>query len=525
MKVDMDKAISRPLGVAKRLTGNSIDQATVYAKVVVLTGDRNVLLSRNGHWCFMDALTLLSRVVGNLVVMLPDDVPKLTAEVTAFCQRAWHHGSLRVINTVDHELLETADAILNVGTRIDPSRPWTVVNSNGWVARVSSGRESLPDDVEQSNPMAALMAASFGVTEVFKRIFAVPQEVAPLWARFDFSLFEQTTAPTSCGPRLPDEIKIPDTLMIGGGAIGNGIALITARLPLRGRIHIVDKQDYADENLGTCILMEGTGWVGHPKAVRLATWLDQRSALTVSGEKALIESAKSGPVASSLAVNLVLNGLDDAEARRTAQDLWPAIIVDGGINEIGAAVTQFRLDQGGHACLKCWFAAEKVDERKEQSRLTGLNINSLADGGRQLTDEDIQSAAEEKQAWLRERKKEGKTLCSIISEAALTAKLGVDVEDGFTPSVPFIATASAAMVMAEAIRALVFPSTPIVANFQIASLFIGPEESSIRLSRFPSRTCQCVVHRKRIEDLARRRAASFERPEVVGGPRSSLAVS
>jgi hypothetical protein len=506
MKVDTNKAISRPLAVAIKLAGNSIVQVNVYTKLVVLTGDRNVLLSQNGHWCFMDALTLLSRIVGNLVVMLPDNVPKLTAEATEFCQRAWHHGSLRVINTIDLDLLETADAILNVGTRIDQSRPWTVVNSNGWVARVSSGQEPLPDDVDQSNPMAALMAASFGATEVFKRIFEVPQEVAPLWDRFEFSLFEQTTTPTSCGPRLIDEIRIPDTLMIGGGAIGNGIALIASRLPLSGRIHLVDKQDYADENLGTCILTEREGWLGEPKAVRLAAWLRQRSVLTVSGEKALIESAKSGPTVTSLAINLVLNGLDDPEARRSAQDLWPAIIVDGGINEIGAAVTQFRLDQQGHACLKCWFETEQVDERKEQSRLTGLSINSLTDGGRQLTDEDIARAAEDKQAWLRERKQERKTLCSIISEAALTLKLGVDVEDGFTPSVPFIATAAAAMVMAEAIKALVFPSTPIVANFQIANLFIGPEESSISLSRFPSRTCQCVVHRTTIDNLAQRKA-------------------
>lgn len=506
MKVDTEKAISRPLGVARKLTGDSIDQATVYGKVVVLTGDRHVLLSQNGHWCFMDALALLSRVVGNLVVMLPGDVPSLSAEVTEFCQRAWHHGSLQIVYNVDQKLLDSADAILNVGTRSESSRPWTVVNSNGWVARVSSGRESLPDDVDQANPIAALMAASFGTTEVFKRIFGVSEEVAPLWERFDFSLFEQTTTPTSYGPRLPDEINIPDTLMIGSGAIGNGIALITARLPLRGRIHIVDKQDYADENLGTCILMEGTGWVGHPKAVRLATWLDERSALTVSGEKALIESAKSGAMAASLAINLVLNGLDDAEARRTAQDLWPKVIVDGGINEMGAAVTQFRLDQQGHACLKCWFETEKVDERQEQSRLTGLSIDSLNDGGRQLTDEDIQTATEDKQAWLRERKQEGKTLCSIISEAALTSRLGVDVEDGFTPSVPFIATAAAAMVMAEAIKALEFPSAPIVANFQIASLFIGPEESSIKISRFPSRTCQCVAHRTAIERMAHNRA-------------------
>ncbi len=98
-----------------------------------------------------------------------------------------------------------------------------------------------------------------------------------------------------------------------------------------------------------------TGWLGHSKAERLATWLQQNSELRVTGEKALIESAKSGSIIASLAVNLVLNGLDDVEVRRAAQDLWPAVIIDGGINEVGAVVTQYRLDHENQACLKCWF--------------------------------------------------------------------------------------------------------------------------------------------------------------------------
>jgi hypothetical protein len=41
-----------------------------------------------------------------------------------------------------------------------------------------------------------------------------------------------------------------------------------------------------------------------------------------------------------------------------------------------------------------------------------------------------------------EQKRLGKTICSIINEARL-ASLGVMVEEGFRPSVPFVATASA----------------------------------------------------------------------------------
>jgi hypothetical protein len=294
-------------------------------------------------------------------------------------------------------------------------------------------------------------------------------------------------------------------LLVGAGAIGNGIALLLSQLPTRGRVHIVDKQDYGDENLGTSILLEREGWLGQPKATRLATWLHENSNLKVTGEKALIESAKSGLEVSGLAVDLILNGLDDVEARRDVQGLWPAVIIDGGINEVGAAVVQHRLDQKQLACLKCWFEPQKVDERLLLRRLTGLNISSKTDMGRLLTEEDIAQAPEDKRDSLRARKKEGKTLCSIFSEAALAAKLGVEVQEGFRPSAPFVATAASAMVVAEAVKALAFPETPVVSMFQIASLFLGPEESLIKLDRLPSASCQCVVHREKIDQLRAKR--------------------
>lgn len=505
MSVNTDKAKSRPLGVAEALVKHSIDKAAAYSKVVVLTGEREVLLTANGRWCFLDALALLSRVVGTLIVVLPEGTTELEAEARSYCARAWSLGSLTVIPDNGTIPLKSVNAILNIGTKVMPSLPWTAVNSNGWVARVSSGNETLPGDVGQANPVAALMAASLGVAEVFKRVFDVPNDVAPLLQKTELSLFEQTTSPTSIGPLLPDKIRIPDALLIGAGAIGNGIALLFSQLPLCGRVHVIDKQDYADENLGTCILVEPTGWLGHSKAERLASWLQQNSELRVTGEKALIESAKSGPIIAGLAVDLVLNGLDDVEARHAAQDLWPAVIIDGGINEVGAAVTQYRLDHEDQACLKCWFEPPKLDERALQSRLTGLATTSLNDMNRLLTDDDIEQSSEHKRDWLQEQRKKGKALCSIISEATLASRFGVDVEEGFRPSAPFVATAAAAMVLAEAVKSLEFPLDRVASVFHIGNLFLGPEESAIKLNRSPSSGCQCLVHRKNILILAKLR--------------------
>lgn len=66
------------------------------------------------------------------------------------------------------------------------------------------------------------------------------------------------------GPPIPVELHI-DSLVVGAGAIGNGLIHLLAALPLRGRVAIVDRQVFGTENLGTCILI-GPNDVGAAKA-------------------------------------------------------------------------------------------------------------------------------------------------------------------------------------------------------------------------------------------------------------------
>lgn len=506
MTTDINLAKSRLLGVAENLLNATIDEKLVYSKVVVLTGENKILSTPNGTWCFLDSLKLLSRIVGNLKVIIPSSNSELFAEVSTFIQGAWCNGKIELIDGDCSKIPSKCDAVLSVGTLQNTSLPWTVINSNGWVARISSDSNGLPCDVDQANPMAALMAASLGATEVFKRIFSVPDEIAPLINKTEFSLFDLTNNPSSLGPVLPLVISLPDTLLVGAGAIGNGTALLMSQLPLRGRVYIIDKQDYADENLGTCILTDQS-WLKKSKADQLGSWLKENSSLDISSKKGLIESVKSELSDSDLAIDLILNGLDHVDARRAAQDLWPEVIIDGGINEIGAAVVRYQLANENLACLKCWFELPKTDERQQQSLWTGLNVNNLDDIGRQLTDDDIAFAKENKKDWLKQQQKEGKTICSIISEAALANKLGVEVTEGFRPSVPFVATAASALVIAEAIKAIVFPEASITPKFQISNLFLGlTEEATIKLNMKPLSSCQCVKHRKLILQIKNKRS-------------------
>lgn len=492
----IDTRFSRTLGVAKKLVGQELNADYVYSKSVILTGESAALSTENGKWCFVDALRLLCRVVGHLTVVLPAVSPEFQSEVRQLCENLWSKNPIVFLDRATSPDFEAAAAVLNIGYTAEASRSWTSINSNGWVARVTSGTQSLPDSCAQPNPIAALMAASLGVTEVFKRVFEVSEEVAPLLEMVEFSLYELSTDPTNIGPELPSVIAIPDAVLFGAGAIGNAIALVLSQLPITGRLHVVDKQKFANENLETCSQTERKGWIGEPKAERLALWLKENSRLDATGQMNLIADAVSTREFKALAVDLVLNGLDDVQARHDAQMLWPAIIVDGGINEVGAAVVQHRLFQPTMACLLCSFKLPEENVQEMQRKVTGLAASSLLEQNRQITDEDVARADANSQPWLREMVKKKRTVCSVISEALV--ELGVNAEDGFQPSAPFVAAAAAALVVGEAIKALCHPEIDPPQKYMIGSLFLGPD-TSIKLTQSPLTTCRCVVHKTLIE--------------------------
>lgn len=495
---------SRVLGIAKKLVDEPLNSEQAYSRLVVLTGEAAALTTQNGRWCLLNALHLLCRTVGNLRVQLPEGVdPKLEAEVRELSSRLWSKRSIDVGSANDSLEWGEVTAVLNVGSITRADLPWTSINSNGWVARVSSTARELPQDCGEPNAAAAMLAASFGVVEVFKRVFGVPTEVLPPLEVAEFSLFDHSTAPANLGPRLSEHIDLPDTAMFGAGAIGNACALLLSQLPVRGRVHLIDKQDYADENAETCTQIEREGWIGEPKAERLARWLQENSTLTATGERAYAaEAISNSEKLRQMSIDLVLNGFDDIHARHDVQRLWPSVLVDGGISDVSAGVTQYRVASERFACMKCSFVLLEENVRDVNERLVGLRL-SAEDLDRLVTEADIQAAPEELKPTLRQARKENKKWCSIIPDAKAT--LGANLADDFRPSAPFVAAASAALMMAETIKALVFPDARAVQQFQFGNLFLGPE-ACVGMDTPARGDCQCVRDRHRHVKHAARRA-------------------
>jgi molybdopterin/thiamine biosynthesis adenylyltransferase len=462
--MNLDIIYSRPAKTAARLAEQAVDHHRFLNKKVLLTGESEILKSVNGQNCFLDAAGLLVRICPNITIDIPAGCDDLRTVCQKFTKRIAFGPGVEYRDRFND--FGFFDAILSVGTAVNPNLPWTTINSNGWLARVSSGIHGLPADVAMENPVGALAAASLGVGEVFKRLIKLKPERGELVDGLSFSLRTYRAGETDCGPALPSSLDL-DLLLVAGGAIGNGAVRLLSQLPCRGRVDIVDPQAYGEENLGTCVLM-GTQDIGASKAKTLADHLRgpllEAQGFEVSFEE-YAQSARALPA-------FVLNGLDNISARHQVQRaLWPDVVVDGAIGDFMCQVSRHPWPNDV-ACLICLFR-EQAGTRTEslQMQVTGLPLERVLRPDALVSTSDVENAPVEKRDFLRVRL--GRPICSVIQEG-IAQKISEDQQQqGFEPSVPFAACFSACMVVAEMVGHLMKWPSVLAPRFQFDFL-MGP---------------------------------------------------
>jgi molybdopterin/thiamine biosynthesis adenylyltransferase len=492
--VDFQKAYSRPQVAAERLGEFAADRHRFLDKSVLLTGERATLLTDNGRACFLDSIRLLTRMCFNVSVSIPAGCTPLREAAASLSSHIAFGKELALVENISD--IRRFDAILSVGFRVHPELPWTTINSNGWVARVSSGGEKLPADCGLSNPVGALAAAALGVGEVFKRLIRLKGERGDLLNGFSYSVRRHRQEETDWGPPLPAQL-VADFLIVGAGAIGNGLAHLIRQLPFHSRIDLVDGQTYGVENLGTCILI-GSEELTRPKANVLADYL--RTNTTVAQgfhgpfEK-YVDQTKNIP-------EIVINGLDNIDVRHEVQrSLWPSIVIDGAIGDFTCQVSRHPWPDD-IACLMCLFRKPAGrDAVDTQAGATGLSRSRLMQVDDKITEADVGAVAPEKQSFLRGRV--GQPLCSVVQQA-IAQKISEEQQtEGFEPSVPFVACFSACMVVAELVGHICGWHSVLAPRFQFDFL-MGPARGQ-ELPQQRRGDCICA-RQKNIEKIRRERA-------------------
>ena len=267
---------SRPAAAAETLGEHAADNGRFLDKRILLTAEPEILRTPNGSACLRGALYLIPRICRNVHVYLPVGCERTERQCRDIASRIQFGAPIVFTPEVCWDLY---DAILSIGARARRDLPWTVINSDGWLARVSSGSTDLDYNTSKANPIGALAAASLGVAETFKRLLNVDPSRGPLLDSVTFSLYSYRCDDSEPGPDMPPQINV-DLLMVGVGAIGTAATYLLSQLPLLGAISVVDPETFSDENLGTCLSI-GPSDVGLYKAdiaVRsLAGLLDARA--------------------------------------------------------------------------------------------------------------------------------------------------------------------------------------------------------------------------------------------------------
>jgi hypothetical protein len=493
-----DADFSRPIAAAMALGDHAEGRYDFFKKKVLLTGETGTLASDNGAEIARDTLMLLIRMWPNVVVSLPQECEDLESELKELAKDL---DPVVPVSFQRHfDAYEQFDAILSIGTLARTDLPWTVINSHGWLARISSGSSNLPPQCDQANPVGALAAACLGVDDVFKRLVKLHPDRGELLDNVSFSLWAYSMIGDP-GPELPAEVAA-DLFMVGAGAIGNGTAHLLSRLPISGRASIIDKQAYRIENWGTCLCLRrsdagsGSG-EGTDKAEVLADLL--KSKMDAKPYRIDIAEALSRLGSELPYPKIVLGGLDDIDARHAVQKLWPDVVIDGAIG--GDFSCQVSCHPWGEdvACQMCLFRHAQRHERAEaaQSRITGLSEDVCLNAEAVVTNDDVRNAPVEKQEWL--SKQVGKKVCSVIAEA-FAQQISIEaLPKGFAPSVAFVACFSSCMIVTELLRYLMTGKSAVQPRWQF-NLLWGPG----RGEDYPQRRrpdCFCVEYAGKINTV------------------------
>ena len=485
---------SRPQAAAARLGDLAVDRHRFADKRVLLTGGIDELTTPNGAMLLLSSLRLLVRTTRRVTMSLPmgtDSIAALDARCRTEARRiAFASAPIGFDPTADPLMF---DAVLSVGRSPHPGVPWTTVRSGGWLASVSSKGAPAPIPTRSWNPIGALGAAALGVTEVFRHLAIVSDRRARVADGTPFSFYTYESGKLDAGPALPASIRA-DGILVGCGAIGNGVVAALAELPLTGRLAIIDHQQFGEENLATCMLI-GEEDVGRDKASTLAEFLPK--SLTVVPFPGSIESY-AALVGDGREPHppLIVNALDDEEARRRAQGLWPDLAIDGAIG--GDFMAQVTRHPWGPdiACLRCMFP-ERTSEPAEilAARASGLTPERTKQQDDIVRQGDVDAAPANRRAALQGAI--GQRICSVVSAAVLAEIAARQPDETFEPSTAFVACLSSAMVAGELVKAACDWNSPLAPRFQLDAL-VGPQHG-LFLPQSRRRECLCVTRSSAID--------------------------
>jgi len=289
------------------------------------------------------------------------------------------------------EFINNASIGISIGKEAPTFKDTYFAGSNGWDALLSS-RETVPTGSSQ-NPFGAGAASCFAVANLFNRVL-IPDWQHRITADLLFSTFKREREKTSGDIPNGNWKMTGDAVLVGLGAVGNGVVWALALSSLTGTLHIVDHETLELSNLQRYVLAERS---------------DERKTKIEIAERHLRGPLKPQPHQQTWAEFVgmagydwphVLVALDSAADRRAVQASLPKWIANSWTQPGDLGISVHNHFDGLGACLACLYlpSGRIPNEDEIVARALGVpgmlnEIRTLLHTGKGVSRQLIESVA------------------------------------------------------------------------------------------------------------------------------------
>ncbi len=135
---------------------------------------------------------------------------------------------------------QDVDDILAIGNGVKSDKPFTWINSDGWISGCGFGNRAGEIHYSGSNnPIGPSFAACFGVAQVFKKAIKKESDSFEKW----YSLYDYSNGASSVGLQNPDfcnDFDFGTIYQIGCGAVGSSLDYLISLTNWKGRFFLID---------------------------------------------------------------------------------------------------------------------------------------------------------------------------------------------------------------------------------------------------------------------------------------------
>jgi len=246
--------------------------------------------------------------------------------------------------------------------------PTFYIGSNNWIAHFSQSKPV--GSGHSNNPFASGAVACFGAANIFRTVFAEQLPYSKNDEEFSFSLLEFTTDNNFYNPEI-GEINIDETVLVGLGAIGNGVVWALSKLPkIEGSLILVDHEPIELSNLQRYILADQNSI--DKKKVDIANVFLQHTSLKIHP----VPSNWNDYITARASWNIksVAVCVDSAEDRIEVQGALPKKIFNAWTQQEDIGVSR-HIHFVESACLCCLYFP--TDEKKSISQEIADSLNFI----------------------------------------------------------------------------------------------------------------------------------------------------